>query len=81
MGIVRTKLAPPIEPGQLVNRPRLLDKILEVERARLTVLFAPAGYGKSSLLSQWHRGLHSPINACGWLTVDGTEGDGIALLL
>lgn len=80
MGIIRTKLAPPIESDSLIERPRLLNRLEEAERSRLTVVLAPAGYGKSSLLSQWHRTLRTSGRACGWLTIDASDSDTVGLL-
>jgi len=81
VGIVRTKLGPPIDSNSLIERPRLLKRLEEAERSRLTVVLAPAGYGKSSLLSQWYRMLRSSGRACGWLTVDSSDGDTAGLLM
>jgi hypothetical protein len=62
--ILTTKLyIPPVRPG-LVPRPRLLQRLDEGLRPghRLTLVSAPAGYGKTTLLSEWihtsgaHRG-------------------------
>ncbi len=41
----------------LVARPRLLNFLAEVRASRITIVQAPAGYGKSSLLLQWHDAL------------------------
>ena len=81
MGIIRTKLAPPIEPDSLIERPRLFSRLAEAERSRLTVVLAPAGYGKSSLLSHWYRTLRSSGRACGWLTADGSDSDAAGFLM
>ena len=48
---------PPLESGELVARPRLLRKLEEAAQARLTLVQAPAGYGKTSLLIQWFQAL------------------------
>jgi LuxR family maltose regulon positive regulatory protein len=37
----------------LVRRPRLVDKLLAASHAKLVLLVAPAGYGKSTLLYEW----------------------------
>ena len=81
MSIVRTKLGPPIDSESLIDRPRLLNRLEEADRSRLTVVLAPAGYGKSSLLSQWYRMLRMSGRACGWLTVDSSDGDAPGLLM
>nr|WP_298726592.1 LuxR C-terminal-related transcriptional regulator [uncultured Steroidobacter sp.] len=80
MGIIRTRLTPPSEAASLIDRPRLLNRLAEAEHAGLTVVLAPAGYGKTSLLSQWYRTLRSSGRACGWLTADASDNDAVGLL-
>jgi ATP/maltotriose-dependent transcriptional regulator MalT len=51
--LIRTKLYPPRITGHLVPRPRLL-RHLEARRGRpLTLVSAPAGYGKTTLVINW----------------------------
>lgn len=80
MGILRTKLVPPVELERLVDRPRLLGRLDDIRQARLTLLLAAAGYGKSCLLSQWYHALKAEGASCGWFSADGSEGDAVALL-
>ena len=53
-----------------IERPRLLARLDDALAQRLTLITAPAGYGKSSLLSQWLNGIAS---ATIWLPL--TESD------
>lgn len=80
MELLKSKLRPPIEPNSLTERPRLLGRLDEAERCGLSILVAPAGYGKTSLLAQWHQALKARGRNPGWLTVDSFEGDAIGLL-
>ena len=50
--VVVTKLVPPPVPAALVRRRSLLPRIATSGR-RLTVVVAPAGWGKSTLLAEW----------------------------
>ena len=43
---------PAVGPG-LVPRPRLVDRLLESADAPLVLVVAPAGFGKTALLSEW----------------------------
>ena len=55
MPLLTTKLhIPPCRPG-FVSRPRLVERLEEGLRMgrRLTLLSAPAGFGKTTLLSEW----------------------------
>jgi len=78
--LVRTKLDPPAEPSELLARARLLQKLDEVAKVRLTMLQAPAGYGKTSLMSQWFHALKDSRSCVSWLSVDRTDDDAGGLL-
>ena len=55
MPILATKLyIPPLRPG-VVLRPRLIERLDEGVRLgrRLTLISAPAGFGKTTLISEW----------------------------
>jgi LuxR family maltose regulon positive regulatory protein len=68
--LLRTKLhVPPSRPG-LVARPRLAAQLDEGLSRGLILVAAPAGYGKSVLLSEWARGRGQSL---AWLSLD--EGD------
>ncbi|MBC8090772.1 MAG: helix-turn-helix transcriptional regulator, partial [Pseudonocardia sp.] len=70
-GLLAAKLRPPLRRG-LVNRPRLVQRLHEGSQRALTLVSAPAGWGKSSLLADWH-------DACGekvaWLNLDPQDND------
>lgn len=63
-------------PHQLVLRPRLMDR-LDV-RAPLTILRAPVGFGKTTLLTQWLLQRHSPHEVAAWITVHRESGHSAA---
>jgi LuxR family transcriptional regulator, maltose regulon positive regulatory protein len=44
---------PPTRPRGLVARPRLVRRLSEARDAPFVLLVAPAGYGKTTLLSEW----------------------------
>lgn len=71
--LLATKLQIPPETRQTVQRNRLLD-LLEpgVTQHKLTVLAAPAGYGKTTLLAQWARAAGLPV---AWLSLDAQDND------
>jgi len=63
----QTKLYRPHITDDLVARPRLFDQ-LDCNRGKpLTLVSAPAGYGKSTLLSSWLEGVDCPY---AWLSLD-----------
>lgn|GEM_PF-3469834 len=51
-GVLATKLHPRASRG-LVHRPRLLERLRPADH-RLTLVVAPAGRGKTSLVGQWY---------------------------
>jgi LuxR family transcriptional regulator, maltose regulon positive regulatory protein len=64
----RIKLRPPRLPGDVVARPRLLARLNRM--AALSLIVAPAGYGKTTLVATWLAQKDLP---CAWLSLD--EGD------
>ena len=69
---IRTKFYRPPLPSDLVERPHLIDQLSQGLDRPLTVVSAPAGYGKSILVSAW-------LDACeqpgAWLSLDETMDD------
>lgn len=55
--LLATKLYVPSSSPRLVSRPRLLNCLNRGLAARLVLLSAPAGYGKTTLLAEWIREL------------------------
>lgn len=57
--LLQTKLYPPQAGQQFIQRPRLLDHLSQGFERKLTLITAPAGYGKTTLVSQWLTNLRS----------------------
>ncbi len=53
--LLKTKLSPPAHSPLLVERRRLTDCLEQWSQHRLTLITAPAGYGKTTLVSHWVR--------------------------
>ena len=70
--IIRTKLHRPPVNDRLVGRGRLHERLDLGLQMPLTVVSAPAGYGKSMLVSHWVESLDRP---CAWLSLDTAEND------
>ena len=65
--ILQTKLhIPPIRP-ELVSRPRLVERLEAGLDRRLTLISAPAGFGKTTLLSECATRYRPPVS---WLSLD-----------
>ena len=53
MGVVPTTIVPPRPPQFQIARPQLARHAEEVDSSRVTTVFAPAGYGKTTAVVQW----------------------------
>ena len=51
---------PSLRPG-LVARPRLIERLNEGDQVKLILVSAPAGFGKSTLLSEWVQSIENPV--------------------
>ena len=71
-GLVRTKLYLPPGRPQLVARPRLTARLNEGLTRPLVLLSAPAGFGKTTLLSEWVMLAGLPV---AWLVLDADDND------
>jgi LuxR family maltose regulon positive regulatory protein len=78
--ILSSKLHIPSVRRELVRRPRLMERLNEGLSGNLTLVSAPAGFGKTTLVSEWvdelrSNGLHDlgAESRVGWLSLD--EGD------
>ena len=68
--LLSTKLyLPPFRPDH-ISRTRLIEKLNAGRSRKLILISAPAGFGKTTLLSSWIAGLEQPT---AWLSLD--EGD------
>ena len=73
--LIYTKVAPPVWLSNQIRRDRLLERLDASLERRLTLLHAPAGYGKTSLLSQWRERATAGGALVAWLTLEGEDGD------
>ncbi len=72
--LLATKLyIPPARPG-MVTRPRLLEHLRACINHSLTLVSAPAGFGKTTLLSDWVHHNQPPVPTA-WLSLEEGEND------
>jgi LuxR family transcriptional regulator, maltose regulon positive regulatory protein len=64
-------LAPPAAGRNAVGRRALMLRLAQASEASVVLLTAPAGYGKSTLLSQWAAAESRPFT---WVTLDAAHG-------
>jgi LuxR family maltose regulon positive regulatory protein len=70
--LLATKLHVPRPRPGFLARPRLLERINQGTAGALTLVCAPAGFGKTSLLGDWARRSRQPV---AWLSLDGGDSD------
>jgi LuxR family maltose regulon positive regulatory protein len=71
--LVSTKLGVPKARTNLVARPHLIEKLDQEPENRLTLVSAPAGFGKTTLLVEWLEDRADDGVSVAWLSLD--EGD------
>src|SRR5579875_599309 len=69
---VATKLHQPRLRTQLVRRTHLIQQLQQGMEASLTLISAPAGFGKTTLLAQWQASTRIPV---AWLSLEPEDND------
>jgi LuxR family maltose regulon positive regulatory protein len=88
--LLTTKLYTPLTRPDLVSRPRLIERLNAGIRRKLTLVSAPAGFGKTTLICEWINGVGSmeygvkvsptpysllPTPYFAWLSLDRGDND------
>ncbi|WP_129627286.1 LuxR C-terminal-related transcriptional regulator [Candidatus Oscillochloris fontis] len=73
--LLNTKFFPPARPPSEIERPRLHALLNMGLRGAATLVSAPAGYGKSVLISGWLFGPHAPSHPAAWLALEEADDD------
>ncbi|HEX2504005.1 MAG TPA: hypothetical protein VHK00_08675, partial [Miltoncostaeaceae bacterium] len=71
--MLETKLRPPDRRPGIVARPELLARLDEASERRLTLMSAPAGWGKTTLVGDWLAGRAGDGPA--WVALDEADND------
>ena len=73
--LVETKLyVPKWRPG-LVSRPRLIERLHQGIERKLTLVSAPAGFGKTTLLAEWVAAAPASERPVAWVSLDPGDND------
>jgi len=75
--MLHSKLNRPKISSDLLIRPHLIEKLEKNKHQPLILISAPAGYGKSVLISQW---LEQSGNNHGWISLDESMSDSAAFI-
>src|SRR5215472_14942690 len=75
--VLAPKLQLPRLPTSIVTRERLLRRLDRSLEGKLTLLSAPAGFGKTTVVSQWiaHQRKLQPHPSVAWLSLDPGDND------
>ena len=76
--IVKPKLRAPARRHEQVIRPRLLELLGNASNRRITLVSAPAGYGKTTLLAQWLQTGDAGLSVA-WVSLDEQDNDPVRL--
>jgi LuxR family transcriptional regulator, maltose regulon positive regulatory protein len=76
--VLASKLRAPTPRSEQVIRPRLLEILGNTIDRKITLVSAPAGYGKTTLLAQWSHAVGDSLSFA-WLTLDEQDNDPIKL--
>jgi LuxR family transcriptional regulator, maltose regulon positive regulatory protein len=76
--VVKTKLRVPMLRSEHVPRPRLLELLEASSERRVTLIGAPAGYGKTTLLTQWCQSEKGNLPFA-WVSLDEQDDDPVRL--
>ncbi len=72
---IATKIAPPKFSREQFARPNLIERLQEGKDGTLTYIRAPAGFGKSTLLTQWRAVIQEEGTLTAWYSIDGSDNE------
>ena len=74
--ILVTKLFIPATRPELVPRPRLIEQLNRCTDCKLTLVSAPAGFGKTTLVAEWLHTINNDSNSnFAWFSLDDRDND------
>jgi LuxR family maltose regulon positive regulatory protein len=75
--LLSTKLHIPRLHSNLLARPRLIEQLNQVAEYKLMLISAPAGFGKTTLLSEWIAANQNSSLRFAWVSLDESDNDPI----
>jgi LuxR family maltose regulon positive regulatory protein len=73
--LLATKLHVPRRRHGVVPRPRLHERLSRLDESSLALVSAPAGFGKTTLLTEWLASLPARERSVAWLSLDQRDND------
>ena len=71
--LLETKLYVPRPRTGLVPRARLVERLDQGTERKLTLVSAPAGFGKTTVLAEWVAGTPASERPAAWVSLDQSE--------
>lgn len=72
ISLLKTRLHRPLVSAAYIHRPRLIERLEHYQNRSVVLVSAPAGYGKSSLISSWLEDCKRPSV---WVSLDEDDND------
>lgn len=76
--MLEAKLRPPPARPEWIYRDRLIEELANASQRPVTLVAAPAGYGKTTAVSQWLTSTSGPENIA-WVSLDTSDNDPVRL--
>ncbi len=76
--LLQTKLYVPRLRRTLVARPRLSERLSHGAESKLTLISAPAGFGKTTLLAEWLAAASADERSTAWLSLDQADNQPVS---
>ena len=73
--LLETKLYVPRWRTALVPRPRLIERLVRGTEGKLTLISAPPGFGKTTLLAEWLAATPVSERPAAWVSLDQSDND------
>jgi LuxR family maltose regulon positive regulatory protein len=73
--VIATKLYVPKLRRGLVTRPRLNERLRRAAESRLTLVSAPAGFGKTTLVTEWLDQTSGESRCVAWVSLDSADNE------
>lgn len=73
--LLGTKLRVPRQRRGQVARPRLSERLSRAGESKLTLVSAPAGFGKTTVLTEWLAAAPADARSVAWLALDQRDND------
>ena len=70
--LIATKLSLPQPRAELISRPRLTGRLQVSSKQKLTLISAPAGFGKTTLVGEW---INHSKRRVAWVSLDAGDND------